>query len=149
MKTAHKRSRSSHGTRKNRGGQGQSFMRKFITMMLESLMMIKLYHWKTHSFASHKATDELYGKLNENMDNFVEVLMGKMAGTRANFLSTKSINLVDLSNKKQLVGRVNAIKGYLSAMEKTIPLANATDLLNIRDEILADLNTFLYLLTLD
>jgi len=149
MKTAHKRSRSSHGTRKNRGGQGQSFMRGFITMMLESLIMIKLYHWKTHSFSSHKATDDLYAKLNENMDNFVEVLMGKMAGTRADFLSTKSIKMVDLSNKKQLVGRVNVIKGMLSAMEKTIPLENATDLLNIRDEILADLNTFLYLLTLD
>ena len=146
MKTAHKRSRSSNGTRKN---QGQSFMRGFIIMMLESLIMIKLYHWKTHSFSSHKATDDLYAKLNENMDNFVEVLMGKMAGTRADFLSTKSIKMVDLSNKKQLVGRVNVIKGYLSAMEKTIPLENATDLLNIRDEILADLNTFLYLLTLD
>jgi len=83
------------------------------------------------------------------MDNFVEVLMGKMAGTRADILSTKSIKMVDLSNKKQLVGRVNVIKGMLSAMEKTIPLANATDLLNIRDEILADLNTFLYLLTLE
>lgn len=149
MKTAHKRSRSSHGTRKIRGGQGQTFMRGFITMMLESLIMIKLYHWKTHSFSSHKATDDLYAKLNENMDNFVEVLMGKMAGTRADFLSMKSIKMVDLSNKKQLVGRVNVIKGMLSAMEKTIPLANATDLLNIRDEILADLNTFLYLLTLD
>ena len=124
-------------------------MRKFITMMLESLIMIKLFHWKTHSFSAHKATDDLYAKLNENMDNFVEVLMGKMAGTRADFLSTKSINMVDLNNKKQLVGRVNVIKGMLSAMEKTIPLANATDLLNIRDEILADLNTFLYLLTLD
>jgi len=147
MKTAHKRSRSSHGTRKNRGGQ--SFMRKFITMMLESLMMIKLYHWKTHSFSGHKATDDLYASLNGHMDNFVEVLMGKMAGTRANFLSTKNIRLVDLTNKKQLVGRVNAIKGQLSAMEKMVPLANATDLLNIRDEILGDLNKFLYLLTLD
>lgn len=147
MKTAHKRSRSSHGTRKNRGGQ--SFMRKFITMMLESLMMIKLYHWKTHSFAGHKATDDLYASLNGHMDNFVEVLMGKMAGTRANFLSTKNVRLVDLTNKKQLVGRVNSIKGQLSAMEKMVPLANATDLLNIRDEILGDLNKFLYLLTLD
>jgi DNA-binding ferritin-like protein len=145
MKTAHKRS-PSHGTRKNRG---QGFMRKFITMMLESLMMIKLYHWKTHSFAGHKATDDLYASLNAHMDNFVEVLMGKMAGTRANFLSTKSIKLVDLTNKKQLVGRVNTIKGQLSAMEKIVQLANATDLLNIRDEILGDLNKFLYLLTLD
>ena len=149
MKTAHSKTRRNATTRKNRGGQGQSFMRKFITMMLESLIMIKLFHWKTHSFSAHKATDDLYAKLNENMDNFVEVLMGKMAGTRADFLSTKSINVADLSNKKQLVGRVNVIKGMLSAMEKTIPLENATDLLNIRDEILADLNTFLYLLTLD
>lgn len=146
MKTAHKR-QTSKGTRKNRGGQ--SFMRKFITMMLESLMMIKLYHWKTHSFAGHKATDDLYDTLNGHMDSFVEVLMGKMAGTRANFLSTKSIKLVDLTNKKQLIGRVNTIKGQLSAMEKVVPLANATDLLNIRDEILGVLNKFLYLLTLD
>jgi hypothetical protein len=145
MKTVHKRS-SSHGTRKN---HGQGFMRKFITMMLESLTMIKLYHWKTHSFAGHKATDDLYATLNGHMDNFVEVLMGKMAGTRANFLSTKSIKLVDLSNKKQLIGRVNAIKASLSGMEKSIPMLNATDLLNIRDEILGDLNKFLYLLTLD
>jgi DNA-binding ferritin-like protein len=145
MKTATRRP-TSRGTRKNRG---QTFMRKFITMMLESLMMIKLYHWKTHSFASHKATDDLYGTLNGHMDNFVEVLMGKMSGTRANFLSTKNISLVDLTNKKQLVNRVNAVKGQLSNMEKMIPLLNATDLLNIRDEILGDLNKFLYLLTLD
>ena len=145
MKTATRRP-TSHGTRKNRG---QTFMRKFITMMLESLMMIKLYHWKTHSFAGHKATDDLYGTLNGHMDNFVEVLMGKMSGTRANFLSTKNISLVDLTNKKQLINRVNAIKGQLSNMEKMIPLLNATDLLNIRDEILGDLNKFLYLLTLD
>lgn len=141
MKTAHKRSHSTSKTRKNRG---QSFMRSFITMMLESLMMVKLYHWKTHSFASHKATDELYSALNGHMDNFVEVLMG-MSGSRANFLDTKSIKLVDLSNKKQLVNRVNIIKNQLSGMEKHI---NATDLLNIRDEILGDLNKFMYLLTL-
>jgi hypothetical protein len=146
MKTAHRRSTGSPKTRKNRG---QGFMRGFITSILESLMMIKLYHWKTHSFAQHKATDDLYATLNTHMDNFVEVLMGKMAGTRANFLSTKNIRLVDLSNKKQLIGRVNAIKSQLSAMEKTVPMLNATDLLNIRDEILGDLNKFLYLLTLE
>jgi DNA-binding ferritin-like protein len=146
MKTSHKRSTGSRGTRKNRG---QGFMRGFITSILEALMMIKLYHWKTHSFAQHKATDDLYATLNTHMDNFVEVLMGKMAGTRANFLSTKNIRLVDLSNKKQLVGRVNAIKSQMSAMEKTVPMLNSTDLLNIRDEILGDLNKFLYLLTLD
>jgi hypothetical protein len=142
MKTIHKRTKL-HKTRKNRD---QSFMHKFITMMLETLIMIKLYHWKTHSFAGHKATDELYASLNSHMDDFVEVLMGKMNGTRADFISTKSIKLVDLNNKKQLVDRVNAVKSQLITMDKMI---DATDLLNIRDEILGDLNKFLYLLTLE
>ena len=150
MKTVHSKTKrnvtNKATTRKNRGGQ--TFMRAFITSMLESLIMIKLFHWKTHSFSGHKATDDLYAALNGHMDNFVEVLMGKMAGTRADFLSTKSIKLVDLSNKKQLVGRVNSIISHLTKMEKVVPMP-ATDLLNIRDEILGDLNKFLYLLTLD
>ena len=39
--------------------------------------MVKLYHWKTRSYAQHQATDELYLKLNKHIDSFVEVLLGK------------------------------------------------------------------------
>jgi hypothetical protein len=38
---------------------------------LEMIMMVKLFHWKTHSYATHKATDELYSKLNEHVDQFI------------------------------------------------------------------------------
>ena len=41
------------------------------------LNVVKIYHWKTFSYATHKATDELYEELNENIDKFVEVLLGK------------------------------------------------------------------------
>lgn len=146
MKTLHKRS-PLNKTRKNRG---HTFMHKFITSALEALMMIKLYHWKTHSFATHKATDELYSSLNDHMDQFVEVLMGKLEGTRANFMSTNKIHLIDLNNKKQLIHKVNNMIGMLSFMEQMdfIKSMPNTDLLNIRDEVLADLNQFLYLLSL-
>ena len=30
------------------------------------LNTIKLYHWKTYSYATHKATDDLYSKIGEN-----------------------------------------------------------------------------------
>lgn len=50
-----------------------------VKVFLEVLNMVKLYHWKTHSFAQHKATDDLYSKLNDHMDRFVEVLLGKDA----------------------------------------------------------------------
>ena len=48
-----------------------------ITIFLNLLNNVKIYHWKTRSYAVHKATDELYEKLNEQIDQFVEVLLGK------------------------------------------------------------------------
>ena len=39
--------------------------------------MIKLYHWKTRSYAQHEATDKLYESLNKHIDEFIEVLIGK------------------------------------------------------------------------
>ena len=32
---------------------------RIVTMFLQMLNTVKLYHWKTSSYAQHKATDEL------------------------------------------------------------------------------------------
>ena len=50
------------------------------------LLMIKLFHWKTFNYALHKASDEIYEKINEHMDRFrfMEVLLGK-SNIRMNF----------------------------------------------------------------
>jgi DNA-binding ferritin-like protein len=108
---------------------------------MEMLMMVKLFHWKTHSFATHKATDELYDSLNEHIDKFIEVFLGK-SGARINLLDKKSISLVDLSSQASLKARIDKFKQFLERMPD-----QGTDLMNIRDEILGDLNKFLYLLT--
>ena len=57
-----------------------------IVKFLETLNLVKLYHWKTRSYAIHKATDELYTKLNLHIDSFVEVLLGKQ-GNRINLMT--------------------------------------------------------------
>jgi DNA-binding ferritin-like protein len=103
-------------------------------------MMVKLFHWKTHSFATHKATDELYDSLNSNIDKFIEVLLGK-TGTRIDLTKHKTISLVDLNSQVKLKSRIESFKSFLTNMN------DGTDLMNIRDEILGDLNKFLYLLT--
>jgi DNA-binding ferritin-like protein len=110
--------------------------------------MVKLYHWKTTSYATHKATDELYTKLNENIDSFIEVLLGK-SGTRTDLMGHKNIRLVDLSSAESLKREVDAFKGYLVGLNdsKAMKLMTNTDLYNIRDTILGDLNQFLYLLS--
>ncbi len=126
-----------------------SFQKQITIMFLEMLMMVKLFHWKTHSYATHKATDELYDSLNGNMDKFIEVLLGK-TGTRTDLMSNKSISLYDLDSHEKLKTKIDAFKSYLVNLNNnkvlTTTMSNS-DLFNIRDEILGDLNKFLYLLT--
>ena len=116
---------------------------------LEMLLLIKLFHWKTHSYATHKATDELYGTLNENMDKFIEILLGK-TDSRLDFSGRTTISLTDVTSTEELKLRVMKFKVFLiklSDSKELSPMTN-TDLMNIRDEILGDLNQFLYLLSL-
>ena len=114
---------------------------------MELLVMIKLYHWKTHSFAQHKATDQLYADLNEHIDKFVEVLLGKN-GTRV-YMLEKYMRMYDLNTKAELREHVFEFRTFLVDMNKVLDLKKDSDLLSIRDDILVDLNQFLYLLTFD
>lgn len=150
MRTSHRKSKK-QGTRKNKGSKSHSlaaFQKEVTVVFLEILLMVKLFHWKTTSYATHKATDELYTKLNGNIDSFIEVLLGK-SGSRIDLLSNKHIRLVDLSSQESLKREVEAFKGYLVSLNdnKALQTMSNFDLFNIRDTILGDLNQFLYLLT--
>ncbi len=139
-------------TKKNRSSSASSlekFQQEATVKFMEILLMINLYHWKTYSYATHKATDELYSSLNDHIDEFMEVLMGKSL-ERTNLTKQKQIRLLDLTSPEQLKREVMTFKSYLVGLEKVKALQTMsnTDLFNIRDEILGDLNKFMYLLTL-
>jgi hypothetical protein len=82
------------------------------------------------------------------MDKFIEVLLGK-SGTRIDLMNKRQISLYDLNNQDELVSKVNSFKAYLVNLtnNKAMKVMSNTDLLNIRDEILGDMNQFLYLLS--
>ena len=124
------------------------FQKEITVVFLEILLMVKLFHWKTSSYATHKATDDLYTKLNTNIDEFTEILLGK-TGSRIDLMSHKNIRLVDLSSQESLKKEVEAFKGYLVSLDDNTAMKKMSnsDLYNIRDTILGDLNQFLYLLT--
>ena len=143
------RKRRGKGTRKNRSsGSFSAFQKEITVVFLEMLLMVKLFHWKTTSYATHKATDDLYTKLNANIDEFIEVLLGK-TGLRTDLMGNKNIRLVDLSSAESLKREIEAFKGYLVSLNDnaTMKRMSNTDLYNIRDTILGDMNQFLYLLT--
>jgi hypothetical protein len=107
---------------------------------------IKLYHWQTHSFAQHKATDDVLSALDGSIDKYVEVYMGKYGRPKV----TGGSNTVRVQNMTEKTA-VKFIKTCITYLEG--PLVKRlkpvdTDLVNIRDEMLAELNKILYLFTL-
>ena len=147
----HSRRHSKQHSRRHsrRGGSVKKSVLKYsqpniVTMFLQMLNTVKLYHWKTSSYAQHKATDELYSNLNSSIDSFVEIMLGK-AGNRVNLTGTKSIPLLDYTDVSGFKREVEMYKDYLIGLQ--VDGHRDTDLLNVRDEILGHLNQFTYLLT--
>lgn len=144
-KTAKKRGkRSTKSNIQNINNRNKSHI---VKVFLEVLNLVKLYHWKTHSYAQHKATDELYERLNEKIDEFIEVLLGKDE-SRIRMLE-KRIELVDANNVKDFKSRIYEYRDFLIDMNSYFDVKRDTDLLSIRDEILSHINQFLYLMTFD
>jgi hypothetical protein len=117
-----------------------------ILFFIDMLTTVKLYHWKTLSYATHKATDELYEDLNKYVDEFVEVLIGHKDGIRINLPRT-NVKLHDCSSPQEFKRKIDGYKNTL--MGFTSKFNNKTDssLLNIRDEIVAALNKSLYVMS--
>jgi DNA-binding ferritin-like protein len=119
--------------------------REITTRFFEMLLCIKLFHWKTRNYGAHKATDEIYEKLNHHMDRFIEVLIGKNE-KRINMMDTKSIKLHDLKDASDMKKHVDTFISYLMSLDKK---KLDPDLYNIRDDIVTDMNQFLYLMTFE
>jgi len=118
-----------------------------VKIFLELLNMVKLYHWKTRSYSLHKATDELYERLNEHIDKFVEVLLGKDQ-SRIHMVENR-IDILNVNKKSDFQERIFEYRVFLTELDIFFDKKQDTDLLNIRDEVLADINQFLYLMTFD
>ena len=114
---------------------------------IEMLNTIKIYHWNTHSFSQHKATDELHERMSGHIDKFVETFLGKKAD-RIKQINSK-IPVVNAKNTHSFRDQIYQYREYLIGMDRCFDKTRDTDLLNIRDEILGDINQFLYLLTLN
>jgi hypothetical protein len=126
-------------TMKKRQHPERSFKIKIVEIFLGILNTIKLYHWNTYSFAEHNATDELYLTMNKHIDKFVEIMMGK-EDCRIPEFDKKIV----LSNKPDFKSKIEQYREFLIHLSTVLDEKKDTDLLNVRDEILGDINQFLY-----
>jgi hypothetical protein len=108
---------------------------------------IKLYHWQTRVYSRHIATDKILENLEKAIDSYVEVYFGKYGRVRLTGKNAQ-INLHNLSDAGATRMIIAAVKYLQGPLTKTLKPAQDMDLMNIRDEIIADLNQLLYLFTL-
>jgi hypothetical protein len=136
-----RQTRKQHANITKRSAHKTEMVRTF----MEMINVVKLYHWKTHSFPEHKSTDELHARLSENVDKFVEVLLGKDESRIMKW--DKNMQIIQYDNKADFKARIYYYREFLKGLSDILDPRMDSDLLNIRDEILADINQFLYLLT--
>ena len=84
---------------------------QIVHVFIELLNIVKLYHWKTTSYAQHKATDELYATLNERVDKFVETMLGKN-GSRIEQWE-RELDTVQYSNTNDFRSRIHGYRDFL------------------------------------
>ncbi len=121
-----------------------------ISTLLTFQTTLKLFHWDTARYAQHKASDQLHTDLSANIDSFVEKMLGKYPDHAATNRIIKRVQVAVRNPKLSLanmIQKVNKLKTFLIGMRFSDTQANS-DLLNIRDEMLAQLNQFLYLIKL-
>ena len=128
-----------------------------ILSFLELLNTIKIYHWSTLSYPTHKATDELHGKMSELVDSFIEIYIGHCsrggaggAGVPVFRFKSGRDAFISFCECKSLAAFCKVLDDNIIHLEGlTKRLDGYTDLVNIRDEMVGALAQTLYLLRLD
>lgn len=119
---------------------GNEIVRVFFKFQHE----LKLYHWQTFSYARHKASDKLFAKLVELIDEFVETYMG----CQNQRVQLHRPLVIRSFTDATIIRCLHQFRAFLTDMESHLPRRGSTDLLNIRDEILGAVDQTLYLFTL-
>ena len=106
---------------------------------------IRIYHWTTPIYKKHVVSGQLYEKLDSLIDKFVETFLGKNKLTFEPFTITVSSNT-------NIISSLNSFKRFLLtdlelALNSNSAMKN-TDLKNIRDEMLGEVNQSIFLLKL-
>jgi hypothetical protein len=106
---------------------------------------LKFYHWSTKIYARHGTSDKFVSSLTDKIDRFIEVMQGT-EGKRISLPNTK----ITFENHTDTT-IVKYLKTFRDWLIEELPKyinESSTDLLNIRDDILGEINRFLFLLRL-
>ena len=105
----------------------------------------KVFHWQTSSYSRHIAYGSIYETLDGLVDTFMEAYMGKYGRPTLND-QTDSILLSNIG-ETNMEEYLTTVSDFFCSLTEMLD-AKDTDLLNIRDEMIAAVSKLKYLLTL-
>jgi len=114
---------------------------KIVTLFLFLQNTMKIYHWNTKSYPRHKASDEFIERFSSNVDKFVEVFMGR-------YNITLNIHNIEIGQQINDNNVFELLERCRKSLEDFTCCIKDSELLNIRDEMLGDINQTLYLFRL-
>ena len=121
----------------------------FITNFLAIQNQFRVMHWQTQkkvgSFAAHSAFGTAYEELDPLIDDFIEIFQGKKGVIQG--VNGFTIQLANLDENPVAVVD-ECIRFLIDVIPQGLNESEDTDLLNIRDEMLAILNQTKYRLDL-
>ena len=120
---------------------------EYILRFLEMLNTIKIYHWSTLSYPTHKATDELHSKMSVLVDSFIEKYIAITGTPLFRGRDKQSIPFYQCKSIEQYRKKLQDYKKFLVSLNENLH-EEATELLNIRDEMLGEIDQAFYLLRL-
>jgi len=115
----------------------------YLQLFFQHQIQIKMIHFQTNGFGTHKATDKYLGIFQDNFDKFCEVAQGKFGKFDLNKLEFNVSIVTDMESIE------NVLKNYVKILNKLDEYdgGNVNDLINIKESMVADANQLLYLLT--
>lgn len=118
-------------------------MQNLASTLLGFVVQIHVFHWLTTSYSQHKSLGDLYDGIHDLSDTFMETYMGKYG--RNVGASAASVISYNTSNVNETI---SAFETFLIGLSNELDPSD-TDLLNIRDEMLALVHSTQYFLTLN
>lgn len=119
---------------------------KAVINLLKLQNQLRILHWQAESYSEHNALGKAYDDLDELIDSVVEVYQGKYG--KIKYETPIELNLIN-RDELSIMDVLEEFTSYLvGTFAENFDSVNDTDLLNIRDEILAVVNQLKYLLTL-
>jgi DNA-binding ferritin-like protein len=115
---------------------------KLIKSLIRLQLIVKVVHWTTENYNTHKITDELYSELNDFTDRMVETYQG-IVGTLP--ISEFDIKFYPISEEELIRYLYDVIDSVMKNVYMDLP----ENMKAIMDEMLEKLRVKIYLLRMN